>query len=78
MYYRDFVKLHVEPGDILGIEFKDKTTAVLQFEEIERIGKPYFLRGICHAAYFVKKLKLIQMEKVEILRKNINLNGTKQ
>lgn len=74
MYHRDFLKLNVEPGDILGIEFKDKSTAVLQFQEIERIGKPYFLVGLCHAALFTKKLKLIQMTKVEILRKSNNLN----
>jgi hypothetical protein len=70
MIHRDFLKLNVEPGDTLGIKFKDDSTIVIQFEEIVRVGKPYFLQGACHRDLFTKKLKLIQMATIEVLRKN--------
>jgi|LQAB01.1.fsa_nt_gi hypothetical protein len=74
MYSREFNKLEIKSGDTLGIKMKkDKgRNCVLQFDKVVRVGKPFFLEGINHSTLFKDKVRLINVESVEVLRPSPN------
>jgi hypothetical protein len=74
MYSRDFKKLKINPGDILGIQLStaDKRRLVFQFNDLVRVGKPYYLEGIDHDGLEIRKLRLISIESIAVLRESQN------